>query len=246
MTRTARMTAGARAALLLSCGLFLAATGCTLKGYDEYELGPARQAVAGGVEWMGGLDAWKAVGEVHATAVVSVYDADGGADVTRQKQVIDVWDGSITASAPKAGGSWTKSAGPADLLDADGGMKRTLAIIAHRAAGPLNILSGRDAIAAGELKAVRVNGHDCIRVPVAGDDRRAKAYYFDAVTHLLRLVTTGEDRPGGNGTVTIYTYQRLPDGTAFPKTLRVVPIGRHVLIGDTPLITVEFSDVTLD
>ena len=96
---------------------------------------------------------------------------------------------------------------------------------------------------AGAAKKMRVDGVDVVRVPVEADRRRAVAYYFDAVTGHLRFVTTGDDRPGGRGTVTVYTYRRYTDGMQFPRRVQVFRFGKHALVGLEKVLEVDLKDV---
>ena len=59
----------------------------------------------------------------------------------------------------------------------------------------------------------------------------------------MRLVTAGADAPGGKGTVTVYSYRMLPNGMAFPMRISVMKIGEHVLIGDEPVLEVDYREV---
>jgi hypothetical protein len=116
-----------------------------------------------------------------------------------------------------------------------------LRIILHRLRGPLNLYwRGEQAVAAQPL---RLEGMDLVRVPVRNSRAGVAAYYFDARTHLLKLATAGADAPGGEGTVTVYTYRRLPGGLAFPSRLAVYRIGRNVLVGDQPVLEVDYQSV---
>ena len=69
------------------------------------------------------------------------------------------------------------------------------------------------------------------------------AYYFNAETSLLRFATAGGDQPGGDGTVTVYSYRVASNGMAFPAKISVMRIGQHVLIGDRPVLEVEYRQV---
>ena len=60
---------------------------------------------------------------------------------------------------------------------------------------------------------------------------------------MLKLVTAHADAPGKDGTVTLYTYRMNPNGMAFPAHLAVMKIGRHVLVGERPVLEVDFHRV---
>jgi len=228
--------------------------GCTLSPKP-----PAVEArsytVEAALRAVGGREAWQDVKTVYAHAVVTVYDADGSSNyVDRQDQEIDLASGEIRAVGVTPSGRWRGRAN----LDGSGqvsgplfGAKKqlrklmaaALGTIVHRAAGPLNFVFGPE-VPRGESLA-RIAGDDVIRVGVAGDSRRALAYYFDPAAKTLRFVTSGGDRPGAKGTITEYTYMRLPNGMAFPETIRVVRIGEHALIGPVRVLEVDFSKVSI-
>ena len=239
-------------------GILLVA-GCELNGsrdpYAGYELGPARDAVAASVEAIGGLNAWRKVSTVRATAVVTLYDQAGTAYVDRQEHEIDLGAGRIVALGMAGRGSWRAEA----YEDGRGGVtvsgapmpaaaqKRlieALSRLARRTGGPMNLLAGGERVRTA--RPVNVGGHDLVRVGVDGDNQRATAYYFTREGGLLRMVTEGADSPGKDGTVTQYTYKVLPNGLAFPARIRVVRIGRHVLVGSRPVMDVEFSNVRIN
>jgi len=245
-----------RIGILFWMGAF-AAAGCNGLGsardpYGSYKLGPARNTIAAAIDAIGGVDAWKHVTTVHASALVTAYDEKGTAHVDRQQHVIDLRGGKIAALGVAARGTWT-----ADVRDdgtgsvsasgfaMDGESERriigSLSRLAHHVRGPLNFLYGRERGRAPEQ--VKIGGNELVRVGVDGDNRRAIAYYFDPRSGMLRMMTSGADSPGKDGTVTLYTYEMLPDGIGLPTRIRVVRIGRHVLVGEQPVMEVEYSNV---
>ncbi|KPK85967.1 MAG: hypothetical protein AMJ81_02270 [Phycisphaerae bacterium SM23_33] len=209
--------------------------------------------VSGCIGAMGGLERWQSVGPIRAQAVVIVYDEVGTADVSKQDQVIDLRAGTIRASArlpetewtakvTEAGGVSFKSKGPAVPAAVRARHVAALKMILHRVRGPLN-LCGRGERARG-AQPVRVDGMDLIRVPAQDGRGGIAAYYFDAQSCLLRLVTAGADAPGGEGTVTRYSYRTMANGLAFPERISVFRIGRHVLVGDEPVLEVNYHEVS--
>lgn len=229
--------------------------GCGLIFSDPVaQLGPARETVIASLNAMGSLEAWRKVGQIRAKAVVTMYDEKGQAYVNRQDQVIGLSAGKIVARATTPQGAWKAQVvldGPSELespgFQLDPAIKnRILASLAtelHRVGGPLNFILADER--ARSREPARVGGVDVVRVGVGADNRRAIAYYFDATTHLLRFLTSGADKAGHKGTVTVYTYMMLPGGMAFPRRIRVVEIGQHVLVGEKHVLDVDFSDVTL-
>jgi hypothetical protein len=237
--------------IMLAALGFLAVSGCA-DPYARYKLGPARDAVAGSIDAMGGLSRWQSVGSIEAVAVVSIYDDTGKAMINEQHQVIKLKKDVILASARTADGSWTavvdgdgdskfKSKGFAETSERKAALVESLQTILHRVRGPMNLCVGDEKATGSER--VRIDGQDMIRVPVAGGSCGVKAYYFDAQTHSLRIVTAGADEAGGEGTVTVYSWKMFPNGMAFPVRISVRKIGKHVLVGDEPVLEVNYRKV---
>jgi hypothetical protein len=214
---------------------------------------PAPQVVRDSMDALGGLDRWSEAEDVEAEAVVTTYDGDGTAHVSRQRVRMDLPGGRLSASAVEPRGSWDASValdGEADF-DADGftasetmrnRLTDALATLLHRVRGPVNLLEGDDH-PAGTAQRVKVGGRKLVRVPVAESGHAVKAYYFDSVTRVPVLVTAGADRAGREGTVTRYEYRMLEDGTLFPHRIEVLRIGPNVLVGEEPVLKVEFVAV---
>jgi hypothetical protein len=228
--------------------------GCCKAGYQGCDLGAARQAVVGSIDSMGGIDRWRSVDEINATAIVTTYDEKGQAFANSQQQSIALQSGVITASAQVGmGGQWHArinadgsadwdATGVADSAAMAGREADALRAILHRVRGPLNLcLYGEKPAGAGK---VDIGGHQYIRVPVEPNKARIMAYYFDAQTYALAMVTAGADAAGKQGTITIYSYQMLPNGLAFPAHISIFKIGQHVLKSDEPVLEVEFKGVT--
>ena len=226
--------------------------GCGADPYARFELGPARDVVKDAIEVMGGLERWQAVGPIRARAVVTIYDESGSAVVNRHEQLIDLRAGRIQASARVPGGRWTATvhASGRASFKADGvalgpefrsRLLAALKTLLHRLRGPMNLCGQGEK--AGKVSRARVDGMELVRVAASGGSADVAAYYFDAQSKLLTLLTTGDDAPGGQGTVTRYTYQMLPNGMAFPARISVVRIGRHTLIGTRPVLAVEYHDI---
>jgi len=240
---------------LLVCVVLL--TGCLdsqMRAYDRYELGAARGTVVAGVEALGGLDVWRRVGAIRVKAVVTTYAKDGRAYVNRQNQVIDIHGGRITAEASTPGGRWRAtytrggrfSLTGAEALDGIGAgeLREALGLVLHRVCGPFNLLANVDR--PGAVARVWFEGRNLTRVAVSGGEARPVAYYFDDHSGLLHMMTCGSEKPGRDGTVTLYTYKMLPNGAVFPGKIRIVKTGRHVLIGRQMVMEVEFGDVQID
>ena len=236
-------------------GLLLAfCAGCASDPYARCNLGDARATVSDSVDAVGGLKQWRSAGDIHADAVVTLYDEAGAAAVNRHEQVISIHRGRLWASARVPEGSWaaTATARGKTRFKADGAdlpaelkarLLASLGVMLHRLRGPLNLCGYGET--AGEVSEVRVDGQDLIRVAAKGGRGDVKAYYFDAASSMLRFVTAGADAAGGEGTVTVYEYDTPPNGMALPKRLSVVKIGEHALLGDQPVIEVEYRNVRL-
>lgn len=210
-------------------------------------------AVAASMDAIGGAARWRQLHSVDAKAVVSTYDASGAAMINLQRQKIDVAGGSISAEADLPGGGWRagvrltgspsfSSQGAAVSGKNQGLLADGLRTTLHRVRGPLNLIDGTERAQPSQL--VRVSGVQYVRVPVSGSPVGVKAYYFDAETKLPRMVTAGGDAPGQAGTVTVYTYQMQPNGLAFPVRVDVRRIGRHVLVGEEKVLTVDYQQVS--
>jgi len=232
--------------------LCVSLAGCSADPYARYELGAARGVVSDAVETMGGLKRWQSAGPIRAQAVVTIYDGAGSAVVNKHEQLIDLRAGRIQASARVPGGRWTATVhadgrasfrpGGATLsAEFRSRLLAALETLLHRLRGPMNLCGCGEK--AGQVSQVRVDGMKLIRVSASGGSAEVAAYYFDAQSKLLKLLTTGADEPGRQGTVTRYTYQMLPNGMAFPARISVVRIGQHTLIGAKPVLTAEYHDV---
>lgn len=236
---------------VIGCFL-LACAGCGWNPWARPRLGEAQSTVDGSLEAMGGLKRWKSAGPFRADAVVTLYDEAGAAAANRHQQVIHIRRGRLQASAEVPGGRWVARANArgkvrfkANGAELPAGLKArllaALPTVLHRLRGPLNLYGYGDR--AGEVTRVRLDGRDLVRVAATGRRSGVRAYYFDARTNVLRFVTTGADRAGEDGTVTVYDYQSLPNGMAVPARLSVVKIGRHALVGDQPVLEVEYSNI---
>ncbi len=211
-----------------------------------------RGVVADAIESLGGLTAWRKVGQVSYDAVIALHDEDGQSYINRHQQVLDMQRWTLTTKARRPQGAWYASItpdgkctfnAPDNVLDSANRARlgRSLPIVKHRLAGPLNLCATRER--PGAEKKMRVNGIDVIRVNVEGDRRHAVAYYFDATSSRLRFVTTGDDKPGGRGTITIYSYGDHPDGMQFPQSILVLRFGKHVLVGQEKVLEVDLKNV---
>ena len=226
--------------------------GCASDPYAGYGLGESAAVVGRSIDALGGGDRLKS-GVMQADAVVTIHDANSTAFVNKHEQVYDLGAGTLQAQAELPDGGWSASASGAGATFGTTGalagarqqpMLDALRLLRHRVRGPLNLTNvGGTGETGGKPQRMRLPGMDVFRVPVTGGRDDVKAYYFDAETYLLRLVTTGADGPGQEGTVTVYSYGIAPSGKAFPDRLVVKKIGRHVLVGDEPLLEVDFRDV---
>jgi hypothetical protein len=239
-------------ALVTLTGISLLA-GCNSDPYAKYKLGPAREVVTASIDAVGGLSNWEQVDKVYATAVVAFYQPSGQADIDRLAITMDLRAGTITAEGMSPEGSWMATVtrkGDCTLQGARSkdSVCQELMMVLHRSAGPLNMVLGNERpTSAGPAK---IEGVPVVRVGVQGGKDQTKAYYFDATTNLLRFVTNGADRPGGDGNITVYTpkesYIMLPDGLVFPRSFRVIKIGSNVLKSDTPVLDVDLTDIRVE
>ncbi len=235
--------------------LFAAAisTGCVEYHEEALELGPASDVVSASIENLGWTKAFgKRLGKASFVAIVTTYDKDGHKYTDRQKMVIDLSANKISAAGATPQGTWKASADGEGAFSVSAKpsvntalvrkrMKPALATLLHRLRGPYNLLAGREK--ARTPRNDQIGGLPVTRVGVTGDNRMAVAYYFGSATGILKYVTRGGDAPGSNGTVTTYEYRSLKNGATFPSSVEVNRIGRNVLLGQTPVLLVEISDV---
>ncbi|MFB3892366.1 MAG: hypothetical protein ACE15C_10130 [Phycisphaerae bacterium] len=221
------------------------AGGCGGETYPN--LGPAREVITKSIDSIGGLKDWQKVKTVQAVAIVTSYDNAGAALVDRLDLTMDFAAGTIQAAGRATTGSWTAKADIGGAFGSEGpapaAMVSCLPTILHRCEGPLNFLHTDKAL---NIRRARVNGADVDRVGATGPNGARLAYYFDTVTGLLRFLSAGDDTAGGRGTVTIYgreSYVMLPSGLVFPHKFRIVKLGRDTLVGETPVLEVEFTDI---
>lgn len=253
----------AKVAVVLALAAVLAG-GCARKPedpYEAFELGPGREIVVEAVNAIGGLEAWKNVNTIEADAIVTIYDAEGVPFVTAQELTVSPHGGAlklteswIAVDAPVGEGWWKVR------VDADGDSRfRTsgvepsakqrrriterLGVLLHRMRGPLNLLGRGEKVRTA--RKTTLAGVDVVRVGVS-DGPEATAYYFAADSGLLQFVTTGADKPGQDGTITVYDWKVLANGMAVPDRLRVHDIGDHVLIGDRLLLEAKLDKTRID
>jgi hypothetical protein len=233
-------------ALIVMLGGALAG-GCSGDPYASRDLGAAREVVVKSIDNLGGLDAWRKVQSVQAVAIVASYDNTGAATVDRVKLSMDFNSGVIRATGRATQGEWSAKAAVWDGCETQGpapsAIASNLAPILYRCRGPLNFLHGDKVLS---IRRDRVNGVDVDRVGAAGPNGQRAAYYFDAVTGLLRFLSAGDETPGGHGTITSYgkeSYVMLPNGLVFPRKFRILQVGQDTLVGEKPVLEVEFSDI---
>jgi len=240
-----------------ACVFLFCGAGCAQVhwgGYETYELGPARDVIVSAVEAHGGLRAWRKAGPIETWALVSAYDEQGQPWVTRQRQVIDLKGGRITARVDMPERDWTatvRRSGASAIdthgLKTDAFFERRLSgalwWILHHAYGPLNLLGmGEHPL---NVRPAKIEGHEVVRVGALDEQGWPWTYYFDRSTNLLRYLTCGGDEPGDSGTFASFEYAMTSRGLAFMKRLRVVEIGPHTRSGGRPVLEAEFSDVTV-
>lgn len=215
-------------------------------------LGPAAEIVSASINNLGWQQARREAKEVSFTAIVTTYDETGRRHADRQEMVVDLERNTLTSTGATPQGWWQATVkGETCRLKGQKGvetwkvadrMAPTLVTLLHRMRGPLNLLRTRERARTADRTIV--GGQQVVRVGVGGDNRMAVAYYFGAVSGMLRFVTAGADAAGGDGTVTAYEYAAEENGMIFPNTVDVRRLGRHVLLGAEPVFKVEISHVT--
>jgi hypothetical protein len=236
----------------LSVALSLLVTGCH-PTYDQAQLGPSRPTVQASVNSMGGLEAWNGVQEVRATALITTYD-QGQPTIDRATLRLTLLPRKLQAAAPAGEGLWRatisqdgkcdfRTVGYTATPQERQRICQALAVLLNRMPGALNLVQTPQRVTG--VTYLTVLDQKLVRVAVKDRTSDTKAYYFEQASKVLRFVTAGADKPGGEGTVTLYEYQRLPGGLSFPKSLRVVHLGTDVLIGDKPVLDAEFTNLKL-
>jgi len=231
--------------------------GCVGDGrdaYRAYDLGAAEPTVASAIEASGGLDAWRNIGRIRANVLMTIYENGGQAYVNSQMHDLDVNAGKLTVRAATAARTWQATCTSSGGFSLSGAsalgrlsperLQAAMSLVLHRVTGPLNLLSSRERPLGQEN--ISSDGRRLVRVKVDGDADKAIAYYFDAVGGMLRMVTSGSEDPGQAGTVTVYSYQTLANGMEFPRKLRVVRTGQHLLVGQPEVMEVEYTEVTVE
>ncbi len=218
-------------------------------------LGPARGVVLAAIDALGGQANWQQAGAIHAKATVTVVDPDGRAEISFQRQEIDVSAGRLSAVADAGSGQWRAVVNTrGDLLWGTRRLPRgeprthliaeSLAMLLRRVQGPFALVTGQ--VTCTSVTPARLEGRRVLRVAVDAPKTGETAYYFDEGTGLLAYVTAGSERPGDDGTVTMYRYAAVNGGATFPVTVRVVRTGKYVLLGSEAVLEAEFSSVRFD
>lgn len=236
------------AAVAVTLGLGL--TGCGPDAVPGAErIGPGAPTLRAAFESMGGLDAWQSADDVRARAVVTVYGNGADAYVTHTEQLIDLPGGTMRASADAPAGEWratarvdgkVRTSGTLGNERHDERLAEAMVMLIRRLRGPMNLLAPGVQTAAAER--VSVGGQKCLRVAVSGDPIGADAYYFDATTHVLRYITVPASE-GESPSVTVLTYAIQPNGMAFCRHVSVVRPGEFTLVGDEPVLEVDYTEV---
>ncbi len=241
----------------VSC--FLAAivlSGCkstAISSYDKGDFGPGREVVISSIDSIGGLEAWRDIAEVNAMALVTVYDDTGQARINRHRLSIDVNGRKIKTTAATPTGIWraeyseTKGLSVKNEEAIDGvsaaQLSQAMALMLHRASGPLNLLDTHEQVTG--VSDVCLEGRDLKCLTVNSSQAGPIAYYFDADDSRLRMLGCASQTTDQSETITLYEYQNISETMVFPKSIRVFRTGRHTLVSERPILTVEFSEVTL-
>ncbi len=248
---------GLRIALCLAA--MVAIGGCTgaIEGGKTSTMNPALcRAAYLSLESAGGFKAWQGLSVVGAKAVITIQEPSGQASVNTVDLTIDLPGGTLEARAKTATGVWQGQAGINGKYTLSGEglpgeparqqqIGQALTKILHRLRGPMNLLLGTDRLA-GSGRECMVDGASVVRLPVGEGAFDVKAYYFAKADRRLAFLTAGGDAPGQDGTVTVYEYQTLKGGLAFPRQIRLIHIGSNILVGRESsglVLDVTFSDV---
>jgi hypothetical protein len=242
---------------LCVCALAVVLAGCAADPYVAVSSSGAKPATVKSIQAMGGLDNWKSVHRIHATAVVTDY-VDGTGVISQQQHEYDLDAGTLTASGELPQGLWkatvhldgrgafadstAKAVTPEQRFRLVSSMLASL----RRAYGTLR-LSGFGPSPherATSFGTATIFGTEYIRIGVAGGVEGVKAFYLDTQSYLPVYVTVGVDQAGGVGRIARYQWTMLNNGLAFPATIEVYDIGQDVLVGHKPVLEVDLRDIT--
>ena len=214
----------------------------------------ARSALQRGLDASGTAEQWKRAVPVRSAVLVSFYEPDGGANIRRMEIRVNPLAGEMTAWGITPLGPWQlsvrqKDDGTFDMLyegpddEASGWLPRAMAMLLHRIRGPLNVLRGPEqAVSVGPAD---VGGIDEALTRVGVDSSasasRTQAYYFDAESNRLRLITTHGDTPGQEGLVSEIEFAESPELPILPSRIRIYRIGEFALIGSEKILEATFS-----
>ena len=236
---------------LVVCSILLA--GCGPREWAPST--PAEQAVSDAVEYYDGAERLLLIKRITGRAVVTVYDEAGAGRVRGHEFVIYPRYGRIEAAGRVSGGKWRASV----TLDGDSQIRvrgdgtlsssqreqitRYLRLILHRVRGPLNLMGGGEQSV--DHAEVFVAAYSLDRVLADGRTDLASAYFFDAKTGELRMVTAGDYEIPGAGTVTLYENAPTKQGVVLPSALQVVALGDSSFVGDRKILSVRFENLEI-
>ncbi len=231
-------------------------SGCkstAISSYDDGDFGPGREVVISSIDSIGGLEAWRDIAEVNAMALVTVYDDTGQARTNRHRVSIDINGRKIETTAATPTGIWRAAYSEKKGLSVkneeaiDGvsaaQLSQAMGLMLHRVTGPLNLLDTDEKVIG--VSDVWLEGRDLKCLRVNSSHAGPIAYYFDADGGRLRMLGCASQLSDQSETVTLYEYQDIGNAMVFPKSIQVFSTGRHTLVSERPILTVEFSEVTL-
>lgn len=243
------------AVVVVAAGLAVSCDGGAVsgRGLDEEQPAPfpgrgdsdPEPVITRGIVVSGGVSGYRHARDVEAEAVLVLHGEDGARSLTYHRMVLDIPGGVVRSvwrtTQGRAGDLERATVRAGDPAEQSDPVRQALAVLAHRIRGPLNLLDS--GVKPGQPTKRQVGEVDCVRVPVAGRNARATAYYFDVTTGLLRFVEA-ESGPAGRGpTVTVYDYEDATGSLMLPRRLRLVRRGELNLVGETPLLEVELTNV---
>ncbi len=227
--------------------------GCEKPAPDP-DVQAARSALQRGQDASGTVQQWRRAVPVRSVVLVSFYEPDGAANIRRMEIRVNPLAGEMTAWGITPLGPWQlsvrqKDDGTFDMLyegpddDASGWLPRAMAMLLHRIRGPLNVLRGPEqTVSVGPAD---VGGIDealtRVGVDASASAARTQAYYFDAKSNRLRLITTHADTPGQEGLVSEIEFAESPDLPTLPRQIRIHRIGEFALIGPEKVLEATFS-----
>lgn len=224
----------------------LVVSGCTVRqqqAKDSERVMPVQvqQVLSGQVkaalDATGSLDAWRAVEELQAKCIVTVFELGGSYYLTEQRQQVQPWAGTIRVYADEPEGrfvwelvdsGFVMQAGPREakaeqvpLCD-----RRVAAVVLDLMAAPVRIL-GRDGSGSIQVGGTtKINGRWYSPLQTPSEEGAKRVFYQNPDNSVLELVSR-EDKGGGGIILGLGYNWRIvrPGGVMVPSRVEILRSG---------------------